>query len=80
MSEKEIKKIDEKGEEKISGGMKIDGMEVDMDKAKEILIKKGIDIKKFEDVIKEISKLPEPSVTGQYGAPRIHNKKLPDKN
>ena len=33
MSEKEIKKIDEKGEEKISGGAKIDGKKID---AKEI--------------------------------------------
>lgn len=80
MSEKEMKELGKNSEEKISGGMKIDGMEVDMDKAKEILIKKGIDIKKFEDAIKEISKLPEPSVTGQYGVPKIHNKKLHDEN
>ncbi len=38
MSEKEIKKLDEKGEEKISGGTKIS------DKVKEVLIKKGIGI------------------------------------
>lgn len=68
MNEKETKKLDEKGEEKISGGTKVS------DKAKEILIKTGIDPEKLKD---DIKKLPKHFVAMEYGAPFIRIPRLP---
>ena len=84
MEEKEMKKLDEKGEEKVSGGLIIDGVKVDEDKAKEILVKKGIAPEKVDECNQKPKELPKlsdrPFVNMEYGAPIISIKKLMDED
>ena len=64
MSEKEIKKIDDENEGKVSGGAKVDKNNV-----REVLAKSGVDPKRLDEILKNLNQVPMHHLA--YGGPSI---------